>query len=62
MKRLFACAAVAAVMMTATPSLAAKPVKGTDPVTITYSCSGGIFTWSWFYGLLSGGATSTANC
>ncbi len=62
MKRLITSVAVAAALTTAAPSFAAKRVRSNDPVTITYSCSDGVFSWSWFYGLLSGGATSSASC
>ena len=64
MKRVIAAVVVAAALTMAGPVAAKKPGSGT--VTYTYSCSDGVFSWSWVMttmsGIFTGGSTSSADC
>ena len=64
MKRMIAAVVVAAALSMAGPALAKKPSGGS--VTYTYSCTDGVFSWSFVItsitGIFSGGYTSSADC
>ena len=64
MKHAIAAVVLAAALTMAGPAAAGKKSGGT--VTTTYSCSDGVFSWSFVVttlsGIFTGGNTSAANC
>ena len=65
MKHAIAAVVLAAALTMAGPAAAGKKQSG-GTVTTTYSCSDGVFSWSFVVttlsGIFTGGNTSAANC
>jgi hypothetical protein len=65
MKKAIAAVVLAAALTIAGPAAAGKKQTG-GTVTTTYSCTGGVFSWSYIVttlsGIFTGGSTSSADC